>query len=180
MRHTFFAAIPVSALLLATLTVALFGPAAPGADALWWAASLAQFGVTLWVLAKWISGPAGGPNHKPNWGAVTPVLFIPIVGNVLAPLAGVPLGHGAWASAPYLHNGSVPTLYDLLLPAKDRPEVFKVGSRVFDAERVGLRTDQGLETFDTKQSGNANSGHEYGAGLTVVEREELLEYLKTL
>ncbi|MFO0897461.1 MAG: cytochrome c [Pirellulales bacterium] len=87
---------------------------------------------------------------------------------------------GIWATSPYLHNGSVPTLYDLLLPAKDRPEVFKVGSRVFDAERVGLRTDQGLETFDTKQSGNANSGHEYGAGLTVVEREELLEYLKTL
>ncbi|MFO1336344.1 MAG: SLAC1 anion channel family protein [Piscinibacter sp.] len=100
-RHTFFAAIPVSALLLATLAVALFGPAAPGADALWWAASLAQFGVTLWVLAKWISGPAGGANHKPNWGAVTPVLFIPIVGNVLAPLAGVPLGHGAWASAQF-------------------------------------------------------------------------------
>ena len=38
---------------------------------------------------------------KPNWGAVTPVLFIPIVGNVLAPLAGVPLGHGAWASAQF-------------------------------------------------------------------------------
>jgi len=95
------AVVPIVGLLLATLAVALFGPAAPGADALWWAASLAQFGVTLWVLAKWISGPAGGANHKPNWGAVTPVLFIPIVGNVLAPLAGVPLGHGAWASAQF-------------------------------------------------------------------------------
>lgn len=87
---------------------------------------------------------------------------------------------GIWATSPYLHNGSVPTLYDLLLPAKHRPELFKVGSREFDAERVGLRTDQGLETFDTGQPGNANSGHEYGAGLTSAERWELLEYLKTL
>jgi len=100
-RHTFFAAIPISGLLLATLAVALFGPDAPGARALWWIASLAQFGITLWVLSKWIAGPAGGPAHKPNWGAVTPVLFIPIVGNVLAPLAGVPLGHAAWASAQF-------------------------------------------------------------------------------
>mgnify|MGYP001217567866 CR=1 FL=1 len=100
-RHTFFAAIPISGLLLATLAVALFGPEAPGARALWWIASLAQFGITLWVLSKWIAGPAGGPGHKPNWGAVTPVLFIPIVGNVLAPLAGVPLGHTAWASAQF-------------------------------------------------------------------------------
>lgn len=100
-RHTFFAAIPISGLLLATIAVGLFGPAAPGAEALWWVSSLAQFGITLWVLSKWIAGPAGGPNHKPSWGAVTPVLFIPIVGNVLAPLAGVPLGHTAWASAQF-------------------------------------------------------------------------------
>lgn len=100
-RHTFFAAIPISGLLLATLAVALFGPSAPGAQALWWVSSLAQFGITLWVLSRWIAGPAGGPNHKPAWGAVTPVLFIPIVGNVLAPLAGVPLGHTAWASAQF-------------------------------------------------------------------------------
>lgn len=100
-RHTFFATLPISAMLLATLAVALFGPSAPGAEALWWAGSLAQFGVTLWVLSKWISGPAGGPGHKPNWSAVTPALFIPIVGNVLAPLAGMPLGHGAWASAQF-------------------------------------------------------------------------------
>lgn len=100
-RHTFFAAIPISGMLLATLAVALFGPAAPGAELLWWLASLAQFGVTLWVLSRWISGPAGGPGHKPNWSAVTPALFIPIVGNVLAPLAGVPLGHTAWASAQF-------------------------------------------------------------------------------
>ncbi|MFT3663826.1 C4-dicarboxylate ABC transporter [Piscinibacter sp.] len=100
-RHTFFAAIPISGLLLATLAVALFGPEVPGARTLWWIASLAQFGITLWVLAKWTAGPAGGPGHKPNWSAVTPVLIIPIVGNVLAPLAGVPLGHAAWASAQF-------------------------------------------------------------------------------
>ncbi|WP_298834811.1 SLAC1 anion channel family protein [uncultured Piscinibacter sp.] len=100
-RHTFFAAIPISGLLLATLGVALFGTEAPGVSALWWLSSLAQFGVTLWVLSRWIAGPVGGPNTKPNWSAVTPVLFIPIVGNVLAPLAGLPLGHGAWAAAQF-------------------------------------------------------------------------------
>jgi tellurite resistance protein len=100
-RHTFFAAIPISGLLLATLGVAQFGPGAPGVAALWWLSSLAQFAVTVWVLARWIAGPAGGPGHKPNWAAVTPVLFIPVVGNVLAPLAGVPLGFGAWASAQF-------------------------------------------------------------------------------
>jgi len=100
-RHTFFAAIPISGLLLATLAVALFGPGVPGAQALWWLASLAQFGVTLWVLSRWIAGPAGRPDHKPDWSGVTPVLFIPIVGNVLAPLAGLPLGQAAWASAQF-------------------------------------------------------------------------------
>src|SRR5512147_1127314 len=44
-RHTFFAAIPISGMLLATLAVGLFGPSAPGAAALWWVSSLAQFGV---------------------------------------------------------------------------------------------------------------------------------------
>ncbi len=100
-RHTFFAAIPVSGMLLATLAVALLGADTPGVDALWGLSSLVQFGVTLWVLARWISGPAGGAGHKPNWSAVTPVMFIPVVGNVVAPLAGLPLGHSAWASAQF-------------------------------------------------------------------------------
>jgi hypothetical protein len=79
--------------------------------------------------------------------------------------------NGIWATAPYLHNGSVPTLYDLLLPPRLkgdtsseelRPEVFMVGSREFDPVRVGFRSS-GYEgfRFDTKLSGNSNAGHEY-------------------
>lgn len=91
-RHTFVAALPVSAMLVATVAVALFGPH-PAARLLWWAGSLAQLGVTVWVLARWWGRPA--------WPGVTPALFIPVVGNVLAPLAGVPLGHADWAAAQF-------------------------------------------------------------------------------
>lgn len=96
-RHTFIATLPIAMLLLATVAVALFGPSLP-ARALWWAGSLGQFGVTLWVLARWWrSAQQGGL----VWASITPALFIPIVGNVLAPLAGVPLGHEAWAAAQF-------------------------------------------------------------------------------
>ena len=111
--------------------------------------------------------------------------------------------NGIWATAPYLHNGSVPTLYDLLLPKKHagdpeggeyRPDEFVVGRREFDPDKVGLRTDgnEGFE-FRTDRLGDQNTGHEYAAGktaqadgvtvllpLTKKERWELIEYLKTL
>jgi hypothetical protein len=98
--------------------------------------------------------------------------------------------NGIWATAPYLHNGSVPTLYDLLLPkkgAKDpkdgeyRPDTFQVGSREFDAVKVGLKSSgySGF-TFDTRHRGNSNAGHTYGTGLDKEQRLDLLEYLKTL
>jgi tellurite resistance protein len=100
-RHAFFAAIPISLLLLSTLGVAHFGTAAPGVAPLWWLGSLAQFAVTLWVLARWLRGtPAAGASAW-HWGGITPALFIPIVGNVLAPLAGLPLGQSAWSSAQF-------------------------------------------------------------------------------
>ncbi|WP_292993879.1 di-heme-cytochrome C peroxidase [Nitrosomonas sp.] len=113
---------------------------------------------------------------------------------------GRPL-NGIWATAPYLHNGSVPTLYDLLLPKKRegdpeegeyRPEQFKVGSREFDPEKVGLKSSDKGFTFDTSFPGNSNAGHEYTSGKTAQpngeilkplnkeQKHDLLEYLKTL
>jgi hypothetical protein len=92
---------------------------------------------------------------------------------------------GIWATAPYLHNGSVPTLYDLLLPAgplpggppipgdlpgmEYRPSTFMVGSREFDPVKVGFKTSgyAGFEFLTTKP-GNSNAGHEYGARPTPV------------
>ncbi len=79
---------------------------------------------------------------------------------------------GIWATAPYLHNGSVPNLYSLLLPTpkpgdppgmKYRPAKFMTGSREFDPVNVGFKTD-GYAGFPflTSQLGNSNAGHEYG------------------
>jgi tellurite resistance protein len=104
-RHGFVAAFPVSLLLLATVGVALggaTGPLTPLWRALWWAGSLGQLWATLWVLGRWLAPIAGAtPGNTSLWPSVTPVLLIPVVGNVLAPLAGVPLGHGGWAAAQF-------------------------------------------------------------------------------
>jgi hypothetical protein len=95
--------------------------------------------------------------------------------------------NGVWATAPYLHNGSVPSLYQLLLPARDRRKTFTVGSRQFDPKNVGFRTDApGFYRFQTRNeedaqvAGNSNEGHEYGQELTDEERWQLVEYLKSL
>lgn len=90
--------------------------------------------------------------------------------------------NGIWATAPYLHNGSVPTLWDLLSKTEDRPQVFYVGSRDFDAEKVGISTKEGPGTFrfDTSIQGNWRNGHEFGTSLPAQQKKDLLEYLKTL
>ncbi len=90
--------------------------------------------------------------------------------------------NGIWATAPYLHNGSVPTLWDLLSTTDDRPQVFYIGSREFDAEKVGISTKEGPGTFrfDTSIQGNWRNGHEFGTTLPAQQKKDLLEYLKTL
>jgi len=93
--------------------------------------------------------------------------------------------HGIWATAPYLHNGSVPNLWELLTPAKQRKPSFMVGSRVFDPKNVGYATDQspaknGAFAVDpANANGNGNGGHEFGTALTADERWAIIEYLKT-
>lgn len=89
---------------------------------------------------------------------------------------------GIWAAAPYLHNGSVPTLEDLLKPAAQRPATFKVGT-VYDVQKVGLSSsqpDRPGALYSTAIEGNSNAGHEYGTTLGEQDRASLLEYLKTL
>ncbi|MDE3199125.1 MAG: hypothetical protein KGN84_22440 [Acidobacteriota bacterium] len=91
--------------------------------------------------------------------------------------------HGAWATAPYLHNGSVPTLWDLLHPDK-RPAKFTLGNHEYDPVKLGYVTTPSARgeawTYDTAQSGNSNVGHTYGANLTEEQKAALLEYLKTI
>jgi hypothetical protein len=117
--------------------------------------------------------------------------------GVVAPLAyrARPLG-GLWATPPFLHNGSVPSLYQMLLPADQRDKTFYVGSREFDPKNVGYSTakfDSAFE-FRTDQPndphpGNSNAGHEFrntpgkgviGREFTDEERWAIIEYLKTL
>ena len=98
-RHAFVAALPVATLLLAAVGVALFG-AHPMLNALWWAGALTQLWATVWVLGRWLAPlPNASPGQTGLWPGVTPVLLIPVVGNVVSPLAGLPLGHEVWASA---------------------------------------------------------------------------------
>ncbi len=93
--------------------------------------------------------------------------------------------NGVWAVAPYLHNGSVPNLWELMKPAKDRKSSFMVGSRMFDPKNVGYATDEspfktGAFVADpANANGNGNGGHEFGAGLTDDERWAIIEYMKT-
>lgn len=89
---------------------------------------------------------------------------------------------GIWATAPYMHNGSVPSLYEMLLPADKRSKRFPVGSGAFDPKTVGLPTVGIPEGywFDATQEGNVNSGHEWGGDWTDAQRWSLVEYLKTL
>lgn len=100
------------------------------------------------------------------------------------PLAGV------WATPPFLHNGSVPTLYDLLLPPSQRPPAFLMGTREFDPRKVGLVTGTAAGNtfvFNTRDAagaviaGNSNLGHDYGnARMTDDERWALVEYMKAV
>lgn len=87
---------------------------------------------------------------------------------------------GYWAAGPYLHNGSVPTLYDLLTPGDQRPKEFFTGNLEFDPVKVGrLTTDfPGSFRFQTSITGNSNRGHEFGTNLTHDEKMDLIEFLK--
>jgi hypothetical protein len=86
---------------------------------------------------------------------------------------------GVWARSPYLHNGSVRTMQELLTPPDDRAKTFHRGARVYDAAQMGY-TDEGAYVLDTGGPGNANTGHDYGTALSAEQKRDLIEYLKTL
>jgi hypothetical protein len=92
---------------------------------------------------------------------------------------------GLWLRGPYLHNGSVPTLADLLEAPAQRPKLFYRGYDVLSPERVGF-VSEGPEAerigfrYDTSVAGNSNTGHLWGTTLSADEKHALIEYLKTL
>lgn len=95
---------------------------------------------------------------------------------------------GIWLRAPYLHNGSVPNLWELLKPEKDRIGSFYRGNDVYDPKNVGFvstiaeQDGHKFFPFDTRQPGNGNTGHtgrSYGTDLPDQDKWALIEYLKT-
>ena len=105
--------------------------------------------------------------------------------------ANMPLD-GVWLRAPYLHNGSVPTLRDLLEssgPSGKRPPTFYRGNDLYDPKNVGFVSTEPKDAngrtyflYDTTIPGNGNKGHEglrYGTELPPEQKEALIEYLKT-
>lgn len=109
------------------------------------------------------------------------------VGLVEEPLIGyvAQFLDGIWLRAPYLHNGSVPTLRDLLKPPPQRPKVFWRGYDVYDPVDVGFVT-QGSDAervgtkYDTGERSNSSRGHDFGTRLLEPDKDALVEYLKTL
>jgi hypothetical protein len=107
-------------------------------------------------------------------------------GYVAPPLDGI------WASGPYFHNGSVPTLWHVLHP-EERPRVWKRTEDGYDHHRVGLEIEEfdavpdamrhpahRRRYFDTSLTGKNAAGHEFPSVLTEEEKRAVLEYLKTL
>lgn len=90
--------------------------------------------------------------------------------------------NGAWGTAPYLHNGSVANLWDLLQPVERRAKSFYVGSYNFDPVKVGYETGPSpiSSLFTASGVGNSNAGHTYGTQLTDAQKWDLIEYLKSL
>ena len=95
---------------------------------------------------------------------------------------------GIWATGPFLHNGSVPNIYQLLSPPEQRSDVFWVGSRELDTRKLGFLSTQEdlspsqratLYRFDTSLPGNSNRGHVYPSrGYSHAEKRAVIEYLK--
>jgi hypothetical protein len=142
---------------------------------------LAEVGTDRGRLDSWNKGAAIKANQ------VVKEMGLERRGLVEEDLSGyiVPFLDGIWLKAPYLHNGSVPTLRDLLEPAAERPTVFWRGYDVYDPIKVGFVTDtpeaQRIGTrLDTRSKGGGNQGHEFGSQLSAADKEALVEYLKTL
>ena len=139
----------------------------------------AEIGTDREQMDTWIQAAADEANRRVKEMGINRPNMVKIEGYQSPPLDGL------WMRAPYLHNGSVPTLRDLLNPADERPKVFYRGYDVYDPASVGFVTT-GFDTqrlgwkHDTAERGTGNQGHAYVTTLAASEKESLLEYLKTL
>jgi RoxA-like, cytochrome c-like len=141
-------------------------------------------------------GPAFAKAYDASWFAKEKAGWF-LGGKPGVPSSGyqAPPLDGVWATAPYFHNGSVPTL-DGVLNSKARPAVytrsFRTGEDEFDKEKVGWKVRavpppgpevpafERRKVYDTSLPGRSNRGHLYGDGFSPAERKAVIEYLKTL
>ena len=108
--------------------------------------------------------------------------FQKVEGYIAEPLEGV------WLTGPYLHNGSVPTIADLLKPVAERPIAFVRGTTVLDGDKIGFLSPSCVPgeklasgyCYDTREPGNAPVGHDFGTTLPPKDKSALVAYLKTL
>jgi mono/diheme cytochrome c family protein len=139
---------------------------------------IAEVGTDRHRLDAWTADSAGAFNALGDGRDWKFAAFRKSDGYVAVPLDGV------WLRAPYLHNGSVPSLADLLEPPERRPSQFWRGYDVYDPVSVGF-VSSGSEArrigtvHDTSKPGNGNAGHTYGAALAPEQKRALLEFLKT-
>lgn len=139
---------------------------------------IAEIGTDRQRLDAWKSEDATAFNALANGRKGNFSAFRKSNGYVAVPL------DGAWLRAPYLHNGSVPSLADLLAPPERRPRQFWRGYDVYDPVKVGFVSD-GSEArrigtpHDTSKPGNSNAGHLFGTQLDADEKRVLIEFLKT-
>jgi hypothetical protein len=140
---------------------------------------IAEIGTDTNRMATWTQAAADQANASvKSLGIIRPNL-IQNSGYCSPPLDGL------WMRAPYLHNGSVPSLRDLLEPVASRPAAFYRGYDVYDPVSVGFvssgaKAESAGWRLDVSVRGNGNQGHTYGTDLTTAEKQALLEYLKTL
>ncbi len=139
---------------------------------------IAEIGTDPERLITWTQEAADIANQVVKDLGVTRKNMVKTNGYVAQPLDGV------WMRAPYLHNGAVPTMRDLLEPPAKRTVVFYRGYDLVDAVNLGF-ISQGAEAervgfrFDTRERGNGNGGHLYGTDLPQQDKEALIEYMKT-
>lgn len=140
---------------------------------------LAEIATDRQRLDLWTTDAAKAYNAEGRGHAWKFSNFRKTAGYLAVPLDGV------WVTAPYLHNGSVPTIADLLEPVASRPRKFWRGYDLYDATRLGYFTlgpeaERAGTPFDVTSPGHSNVGHLYGTELAPEQKRALLEYLKTL
>ncbi|MGK9066493.1 di-heme-cytochrome C peroxidase [Stutzerimonas chloritidismutans] len=172
---------------LARLDVKLYGRSAGPLDLTQVSSAKGLAYLTAYVQNRAYQNAGITPEERAEFdGFGLPIGVQEIRGYKARPLEGI------WATPPFLHNGSVPTLFQLLSPVAERQVTFWAGNREYDPQHVGIRTEpfKGGFLLDTTITGNSNRGHEFRAGcrghgvigraLAPEERWALVEYLKVL